>query len=219
MITITPSEIVKLLWKERFFESEKPFREIQVAASKRGLNPEYSLLHNALRRVKYLTRRGFRGNYRYIQAFNPDDGRVKSDFNALKGIYLLKERGIHPRILEASGKLYVDGHYALAIFEAFKVVNNMVKEKSGLSNLDGKDLMAQAFSLKSPKLRWSSLTTASERNEQEGFMFLFMGAVVGVRNPKAHDVTILKDQTKTLEYLSFASLLAKRVDEAKIAIK
>jgi hypothetical protein len=47
-------------------------------------------------------------------------------------------------------------------------------------------------------------------------MYLFMGSVVGIRNPKAHRRIEQKDPFKTLEYLSLASLLAKRVDEAKL---
>jgi len=74
--------------------------------------------------------------------------------------------------------------------------------------------MSQAFKLPSPILRWTDLKTDSDKDEQEGFMLLFMGAIVGVRNPKAHDHVIQKDKIKTLEYLSFASLLAKRIDEA-----
>jgi len=48
-------------------------------------------------------------------------------------------------------------------------------------------------------------------------MFLFMGAVVGIRNPKAHDEIVQNDPYKTLEYLGFASLLMKRIDEGEIA--
>jgi hypothetical protein len=53
-------------------------------------------------------------------------------------------------------------------------------------------------------------------DEQEGFMHLYMGAVIGIRNPKAHGMVEQRDPYKTLKYLSFASLLAKRVDEAKL---
>ena len=131
-----------------------------------------------------------------------------------KGIDLLKKRGIHSIIIQVSDKLFSNGHYSQAIFEAFKAVNLQVKKKSGLSHLDGKNLMSQAFKLSSPRLRWTDLKTDSDNDEQEGFMFLYMGAIVGIRNPKAHDHIILKDEIIALEYLSFASLLMKRIDEA-----
>jgi hypothetical protein len=39
-----------------------------------------------------------------------------------------------------------------------------------------------------------------------------MGAMVGIRNPKAHDMVQQKDPYKTLEFLAFASLLIKKID-------
>jgi len=219
MVATDASEIVNLLWKEDFFKTEKTFKDIQFAANEKGYNPKETTLYNAIRRVKFLTRKGSIGHYRYIQKFNCHHSHEISVSSNVDEFELLKERGIHPKIIKVCGKLFADGHYSQAIFEAFKAINNMVKEKSGLIGHDGKDLMAQTFKLTSPKLRWSKLTTESEKNEQEGFMFLFMGAMVGVRNPKAHDEVIQRDKTKTLEYLSLASLLAKRVDEAEKVAK
>ncbi len=62
-------------------------------------------------------------------------------------------------------KLFTDGHYARAVEEAYKCVNNTVKEKSGLS-ADGQDLMNQAFSIKNPVLKLNALKTDSQKNEQ-----------------------------------------------------
>lgn len=68
---------------------------------------------------------------------------------------------------------------------------------------------------KKPSIQINDLQSQSERDEQQGFQFLFMGATLGIRNPKAHDRVAQKDHFRTLEYLAFASLLCKRVDEAK----
>jgi len=122
---------------------------------------------------------------------------------------------LHPKIIEASKSLFETGHYAPAIFEAFKAVNNFVKEKSGLS-LDGKALMSKVFREDAPIIKLNELLTQSDRDEQEGFKFLFMGAMVGIRNPKAHDNVIQTDPYRTLEYLGFASLLMKRIEEGKV---
>lgn len=136
--------------------------------------------------------------------------------NEGNGIELLKKQGIHPLVIQVSGELFANGHYSQAIFEAFKIINLQVKVKSGLSDLDGKGLMSRAFRSPNPRLRLNNLKTDSDLDEQEGFMFLFMGAIVGIRNPKAHDYVIQKDKIKTVEYLSFASLLMKRLDESII---
>lgn len=133
---------------------------------------------------------------------------------------------LHPTIKKASEKLFKGGHFAPTIFEAYKALNNYIKRKSKRKDLDGKDLMSKVFSFtynrdthqieRKPILQLNELRNQSDQDEQEGFMFLFMGAMQGIRNPKAHDIIEQRDPFKTLQYLSIASLLAKRVDEAKL---
>lgn len=129
--------------------------------------------------------------------------------------YIFDNMHLHPKIIEASESLFKDGHYAQAIFEAYKAVNNLVKKKTGLS-LDGKDLMAKVFREGDPIIKLNKLKTKSEKDEQEGFKFLFMGAMVGIRNPKAHNNVAQTDPYRTLEYLGFASLLIRRVEEGNL---
>jgi uncharacterized protein (TIGR02391 family) len=129
--------------------------------------------------------------------------------------YLFDKMQFHPKVVEASQSLFETGHYAQAILEAFKAVNNFVKEKTRLS-LDGKDLMAQVFRRENPVIKLNKLKTGSDWDEQEGFKFLFMGAMVGIRNPEAHDNVVQTNPYRTLEYLGFASLLMKRIEEGKI---
>ncbi|MEX1064325.1 MAG: TIGR02391 family protein [Candidatus Paceibacterota bacterium] len=120
---------------------------------------------------------------------------------------------LHPKVIEVSQKLFEDKHYSQAIFEAYKAVVSELKGVSGLSNLDGKPLAEAALSLVKPKVKLNKLETQSEKDEQQGFMFLYSGAALGVRNPKAHDNMVQSDPIKTFEYLSFASLLLRRLDE------
>jgi len=119
---------------------------------------------------------------------------------------------LHPRIVEVSRSLFRSGHYSQAIFEAFKCVGICVKGKSALQD-DGQTLMAKAFNEHTPVIKLNELKTPSEIDEQMGFKLVFMGAMTGIRNPKAHDIVTQKDPYKTLEYLALASLLARRVDE------
>jgi len=121
----------------------------------------------------------------------------------------------HPKVVESSRKLFKDGHYRDAIYRAFVEVNNFVKRKAN-SQLDGKRLMSTVFSLDNPVIKLNSLQTQSDRDEQEGFMFLFMGAMEGIRNPKAHENILQYDLYRTLEYLGLASLLMKRAEEGSL---
>ena len=132
--------------------------------------------------------------------------------------YLFDKMQFHPRVIAASKSLFRDGHYASAILEAYKAVNNFVKEKTNLA-LDGKALMSKVFNEDAPIIKLNELLTQSDRDEQEGFKFLFMGAMVGIRNPKAHEDIRQIDPHKALEYLSFASLLMRRATEGKLEIE
>ena len=122
---------------------------------------------------------------------------------------------LHPRIQHSSGSLYRDKHYASAILEAYKSVEILVRELTGLE-ASGNDLMAQALTGEHPMLSVAVEPGASGRNEQEGFRFLLMGAMQGIRNPKAHEIVDQRDPIRTLEYLAFASLLTHRLEAAEV---
>jgi len=117
---------------------------------------------------------------------------------------------LHQKVIKASRALFENGHYAQAIFEAFKAVENFVKDKSGLTTF-GKNLMATAFNEENPIIRVPE-AGHFDKDVQEGFKFLFMGATQGIRNPKAHKEIVQNDPFITLEYLGFASFLLKRIN-------
>ncbi len=125
-------------------------------------------------------------------------------------IQLFDAMQFHKKVVKASRKLFEDKHYAQAIFEAFKVVENFVRERSGLSSY-GKNLMATAFNEENPIIKVPE-AGYFDKDVQEGFKFLFMGATQGIRNPKAHKEIVQNDPFITLEYLGFASFLLKRID-------
>jgi uncharacterized protein (TIGR02391 family) len=120
---------------------------------------------------------------------------------------------LHPKIQEHCANRYYNAQYSDAILAAYKVVLNEIKDVANIHDLDGKALVEKALSISNPIIRLNNLETQSEKDEQLGFMMLFSGAAVGIRNPKAHDLVEQKDKLKTLRYLSFASLLLERLDE------
>jgi uncharacterized protein (TIGR02391 family) len=80
--------------------------------------------------------------------------------------------------------------------------------------MDGAKLAGQVFSVKEPRLILSELDTESGRNDQAGFLQIYQGAYIGIRNPKAHSLQHDLTEEKAAQYLIFASLLARRVAEA-----
>jgi uncharacterized protein (TIGR02391 family) len=121
---------------------------------------------------------------------------------------------LHPRIKEVSRDLFVDGHPWDAVFAASKALVNYVKERSGRHDLDGAPLMRDVFSRNNPVLVFNDLADQTDRDEQEGMMHLFKGAVLAIRNPGGHSFREGSEQ-RAMEYISFLSLLACRVQEAK----
>lgn len=120
---------------------------------------------------------------------------------------------LHPDIAEAASDLYRNGHYANAIEDAVKALNNLVRLKSG-EEQDGEALMNYVFSPKMPRLAFNDLADTSDTDEQRGFMMMFAGAVAGLRNPRAHKL-IKDDAERSLEFIAYISLLAKLLARAK----
>jgi uncharacterized protein (TIGR02391 family) len=93
---------------------------------------------------------------------------------------------LHPEIARAAAKLFRDGHYANAIEDACKALDGLVRFRSRRFDLSGTDLMQKVFRPNNPILRFNDLKTESDKSEQQGRMFLFAGAMLAVRNPRAH---------------------------------
>jgi uncharacterized protein (TIGR02391 family) len=134
----------------------------------------------------------------------------------LRATYGFSDRfDLHPRVATASAELLRGAHYRNAVHDAALGLINYVKEKSGRHDLDGAGLMTTVFSKNSPILAFNRLTTQTERDEQEGFMHLFIGVVLAIRNPRSHDL-LPDERDRAMEYLRLLSLLARRVDFARV---
>ena len=66
-IATTATGALRILWEEGFFRSWKKISEIDQVLGKRDHHFPSRDLGMALQRAKYLTRRGKRGGYEYIQ--------------------------------------------------------------------------------------------------------------------------------------------------------
>lgn len=125
---------------------------------------------------------------------------------------------IHPRIAQASKKLFLDGSYANAACDAFIEINDRVKRlfqvvKPGEDVPDGDAAMKRVFSTKNPLIEFCDRSTDSGANTQKGFMEMLAGAMSALRNPKAH-ANIPIDRNDAMRRLIFASMLMYKIDEA-----
>jgi len=161
-----------------------------------------------------------RGSRQVIGVLNGLIGRLKEKRDDLGGgvppspSTYLDHLNLHPRILDVSRELFLDGYHWEAVFAAAKALVNYVKERSGRHDLDGASLVRTVFSRNTPILAFNNLSDQTDMDEQEGMMHLFEGAVLGIRNPGGHSFPEGTEQ-RAIEYLSLLSLLAYRVQETK----
>lgn len=64
---ISPTENLQRLWKEGFFKAWRKFKQVDEHLAKSDYHFGAPELGKALERAAYLTRRGKRGDYEYIQ--------------------------------------------------------------------------------------------------------------------------------------------------------
>jgi uncharacterized protein (TIGR02391 family) len=122
-------------------------------------------------------------------------------------------RSIHADLPKIVRDLFDNGHFAQATLEAFKFLDEEVQRVSGNSDY-GTGLMMRVFGGNPPTLKLNGGLSLSDKNEQEGFKFLFAGAMQGIRNPRGHASGIVDDPDICLDHLSLASMLLRRLDEA-----
>ncbi|MES9948832.1 MAG: TIGR02391 family protein [Candidatus Thiodiazotropha sp.] len=122
---------------------------------------------------------------------------------------------VHPRIKALAQPRFEAGFFGDAVESSFKEVNDCVKRiyrESEGKEADGAGLMTSAFSPGNPVVRLTEMETETDRNIQQGYMQIFTGAMIGIRNPKAHG-NLNPDARKALHLISLASLLMNKIDE------
>jgi uncharacterized protein (TIGR02391 family) len=118
---------------------------------------------------------------------------------------------LHSRVRAVSTQLFKDRHYRQSILQACLTLNEAVQQRSGRNDLDGSALMQRVFSKNDP-----ILTFDGDSDEQLGYMWLFAGTMMAIRNPRAHKVgeTEDLDANEALELLALVSALLRALDGA-----
>lgn len=120
---------------------------------------------------------------------------------------------IHPDFPPKVRTLFDDGHGAEATFHAFKFIEKVVQKHSGSTEI-GRKLMMSVFNKNNPLIKLNNLATDSEIDEQEGYSFIFSGAVMGVRNPGGHEIELSDDPDVCIEHLAFGTFLLRRLERS-----
>ena len=155
-------------------------------------------------------------------------GQVLELLDILCEIYDLKVTSvwhyIHPKIIETSQKLYLDGHYVEAAYRAILEINDRMKEIYKKLNPEDKNIpdgvelmekmLAKGKSENSKAMfQLNENISKTDLSEQRGFQFMFSGAWTALRNPMAHSNDEVIDANESMRRLMFASMLMYKIDE------
>lgn len=125
---------------------------------------------------------------------------------------------LHPFVTKLAKDKFEHGHLADAVETVFKEINSVIKHhyktKTGVEE-DGATLMNRAFSVNNPTFVFDNINTETGRNIQQGYMQIFAGSMIGIRNPKAHN-NMTPDKNKAMHLLFVASFLAVKLGDLKL---
>jgi len=159
--------------------------------------------------------------------FNPNAIDLSMLFIAVAGyagkmdpVALYKILPLHSKVRLSSESLFMKGEYLNAVFEASKTFVNEVKLKAGNpvgSNgkpLDGRSLIQSVFNYQNPILKFTPLTSQSDRDEHEGLKLISEGIIAAIRNPKGHDPkdSLIFSVEEALDQLVVISYMLKRIE-------
>ena len=107
-----------------------------------------------------------------------------------------------------------DQDYELAVFKAFRFVEESVRAKAGLSESDiGVSLMSKAFSPSRGRLVIPACVSPAE---QEGVHSLFRGAIAFFKNPSSHRTVNYENRLVAIQAIVVAELLLNILSTAQL---
>lgn len=123
---------------------------------------------------------------------------------------------MHPTIWGAARRLWLDGHFRLAVQSAAETLVSQLKTRTQLANMDATNVYERVFASKDPVLKWpgdpSDRTVSSMQN---GLAKYAPGLNMTVRNTATHMASEEMTAQQALERLAALSLLAHWIDECE----
>lgn len=122
---------------------------------------------------------------------------------------------LHPKVINLAKTRFENELYADSVSACLREINSIIKNhvRNAINQeFDGATLMTRAFSVQNPLITLGDLTTESGRNIQLGYMKIFEGAMIGIRNPKAHE-NMYPEPNKAIHFLFIVSFMFMKLQE------
>jgi len=113
---------------------------------------------------------------------------------------------------------FVAGHTSMQFLNVVRAFDTAVRNNIS-SQKSGQALMSEALSLNGP-IKLNSQQKPSEKDEQQGIMYLCMGLMNAVRNPQAHEPELNWPMSRddALDVLTLVSFLFRKLERAAVVL-
>ena len=115
-------------------------------------------------------------------------------------------QGPYHEFLEEIKTLFQNGHHRQAVLDTSQLMYKVIRDKSGIHNMDGDQLINNAFG-KNGCLRFDTHSDHAHLETHEGYYYLCKGASMAFRNPAAHAPIKHKPQEAALQIQLMAYLI------------
>lgn len=135
---------------------------------------------------------------------------AKEQFDKYRHAALLPRGILHPSMSATAFSAFLRGEYDIAIFAAFRALENMVRDVCKYPNQAlGVKLMRDAFDVKNGPLTDKSLVPG----EQQAMGDVYAGAIGLFKNPTSHRLNAFTGAEQAVSLVLFANSLIKQVEE------
>jgi uncharacterized protein (TIGR02391 family) len=110
-------------------------------------------------------------------------------------------------LVDAIGNRLENNNYEDTIKQALLYLTEILRNKTGLINLDGDKIITQAFSANNPKIQVNSLKNTNDKNEQQGVMYLGQAIYSAFRNPLNHSIDVKISEKDCIRQLIIIDML------------
>ena len=110
-------------------------------------------------------------------------------------------------LVEAIGNRLDNNNYEDVVKQALLYLTNVLREKTGLINLDGDKIITQAFNANNPKIQVNAMKDKNDKNEQQGVMYLGQGIYSAFRNPLNHSIHTKLSQKDCMRQLVIIDMM------------